>query len=125
MKTVKPPKEPRVKWNDNIKLALIQGLLHQHRLRPADSGFKIAAWQYVIPFVQAQSTKPGVVIRYQACKSKLSDIKSNWMSFKDVQRQSGFGVESGVLTAHEEVWDRYIEVFPYCFCMEQYLLIHI
>ena len=59
-------------------LALIEGLRDQQRLRPSDLGFKTAAWNAVIPQIQAQNVKEGVTVRLPACKSKLSDLKALW-----------------------------------------------
>lgn len=66
----------------------------------------------MIPLIQAKSTKAGVTVRLEACKSKLFDIKSLYTTWKDLQEASGFGVNetTGVITATNEVWDRHIQV---------------
>ena len=118
------PKEVRIEWNEDMKLALIEGLRDQH-LRPADSGFKQVAWLAVIPLIQAKSTKAGVTVRLEACKSKLSDMKSLYTTWKDLQGASGFGVDqvTGAVTATEEVWERYIKVqLKHCCTKKLYLL---
>lgn len=59
----------------------------------------------MIPLVQAKSTKVGVTVRLEACKSKLSDLKSLYTTWKDLQGAFGFGVDeaTGAVTASNEV----------------------
>ncbi|MCJ1421883.1 hypothetical protein MMC32_008250 [Xylographa parallela] len=95
MEAAKEPSAPRIDWNPNMFLALAEGLRDQQRLRPSNIGFKAVAWNAVIPDIQTQDVKPGVIVRIEACRSKLSNPKKTWWAWKKLTEEtSGFGIDT-------------------------------
>ena len=114
-----PPKPSKsLYWTDPMVEALLEALIEQVRLgKRSDSGFKAEAYKAALPKVREQM----IPERYEGgylcaeiakLRAKVASLKTLYGAFLKLLNESGFGkdAESGLITADDEVWDRYLMV---------------
>lgn len=109
----KKSKAPRLVWDNEMELALLEGLKEQEALgKRAESGWKSEAWAVVVEAIQAVSPSGTAEVAMAKGKSKIQDFKKQWQSWEHCLSISGFGWDEGrqCITASDEDWEKYIEV---------------
>jgi Myb/SANT-like DNA-binding domain len=100
----------RLDWSDEMERSLAECYYEStsNGLK-TDSGFKPQAHADA---VTQMFTEFGVVCSKDQCKSKLAGMKKKYVVWAKLRDQSGFGVdvETGAVTAPDEVWNEYLAV---------------
>ena len=109
----KAPKGVSVQWKEPMVQVLLEGLsIEQDSGKQADGGFKPEAWVAVLAKVRVHMTDPVEWMDVDKIKNKYQNIKAKWSIWHALCENSGFGwdVETGMPTAPDEVWDKYMKV---------------